>query len=94
MECDFNHIYINNTVITRYPGIDIRRNVMANMFLRYKDTGIIARLHSESRCYQSLDQLCQPWFKLLYDVDINETAGDQNYCQCVRYKHWFHQTET
>ena len=93
MQCDFDQVFATNTMLTKYSGIDIRRNVITDMFVRYKDLKIVAKLHSENRCYQSMDQLCQPWFKLLYDVDTNHTQGILNHCRCVRYVHWFHRND-
>ena len=94
MECDFNQVYTNKLIFTKYYGTEIRRNVMTHMSHKYKDINIIAKLHDESQCYQSMDQFCQPWFKLLYDADTNQTQEERNLCQCVRYIHWFNQSDT
>ena len=94
MECDFDQVYTNRIILTKYFGIEIRRNVMTHMSYRYKDKSIIEKLHEESRCYQSMNQFCQPWFKLLYESDTNQTQEKHNRCQCVKYVHWFSQNDT
>ena len=45
-------------------------------------------------CYQTVDQLCQPWVQRLYDSDKFQKAGQTpssptHDCHCRRYQHVF-----
>ena len=93
MYCDFDQVTSNNRILTKYSGIDIRRNVITDVFFRYINLNVIEKLHQEGLCYQSMDQRCLPWFELLYGMETNDTRGHINLCQCVRYVHWFNRND-
>ena len=87
MECDFESIEANNTVITRYYKIDHGRFVSGAVgsTLTYQDTGGLIDMYNENKCYQSIDQLCQPWIQIQFDIDKTITGASNHRCRCVRY---------
>ena len=89
MECIFDEITTTGKVITRYHSIDFlndkgkRHN--GTIQFHYGSKNVISVLDEKYRCYQSVDQLCQPWVQELYDIDKNGTGGHNRRCQCLRW---------
>ena len=65
------------------------------MSFKYDDLHGLKALIEEGKCFQTLDQLCQPWIQLLFDFDDNiikdQTSADWswdhiNSCTCLKYR--------
>ena len=88
MDCDFQHIDSNSTVITRYSKIDYGRFISGAVgatFIYLGDSDNLLDLYTENRCYQSIDQLCQPWLQLQYAMYRSAAGSLGHRCQCLRY---------
>ena len=53
------------------------------MALGYGTLAVLDVLTNHSTCYQSYDQLCQPWFQELYHVDKDGTGSLIKECRCL-----------
>ena len=86
MECDFEGINQTNQIRTRYSKIDHGLFITGaeGITLSYR-TGLTEPfdLYKDNTCHQTIDQLCQPWKQLQYDMDQTGTANDR--CKCIRY---------
>ena len=95
LECNFDEILTTGKVITKYHAIDFLndkgRREGDRLVLMYGSLAILDILHEKYSCYQSVDQLCQPWVQELYEVDTNGTGGANSYCHCLRYVKLFHE---
>ena len=93
LECNFDEIHTTGKVITKYHDIDFLNDKgkrgSGAIYLQYGSLAVIDILHEQYSCYQSVDQLCQPWVQELYEIDINGTGGANSYCHCMRYIKWF-----
>ena len=97
MECDFSEISTTGILITKYHNIDYMdgdrkrgygfSNV--NIYPQYGSESALKALHSSNICYQSVDQLCQPWIQEIYDTDKNNSTPLTSRCRCLRWIHDF-----
>ena len=96
-ECDFDSLRWNGSIVTRFHNIDVERSFtgVADMSFKYNSEEGLQKLMHDGKCYQSLDQLCQPWVQLLYDSDdsIVKDPGSTLWswdhihaCTCLRYR--------
>ena len=93
MECDFSEINTTKRVVTKYHSIDFldiegKRGYNPTT-LSFGSELVLTMLHKRSECFQTIDQLCQPWLQELYEVDKNGTGGENDRCQCLRWKKKF-----
>lgn len=96
MECDFSELSTTGMLITRYHNIDFmdgdrKRSygfTNADIYPQYGSEFALKALHSANRCYQSVDQLCQPWIQEIYDTDKNNSVLTSR-CRCLRWIHDF-----
>ena len=88
MECDFEEINQTNKIRTRYSKIDHGLFITGaeGITLSYK-TGLTEPfdLYKDNTCQQSIDQLCQPWKQLQYDMDQTAAGSANDRCKCMRY---------
>ena len=94
VECDFGQVITNHKVITRFHNIDYGRFVSnaGKSSFSYSVTNVILKQILNGTCYQSVDQLCQPWVQPLYEIDkLHElrqnTSSPIHACHCLRYRH-------
>ena len=94
--CEFP-LQRNQTIITKFYNIDHGRSLIGNdiIQLTYSSYDSLLKVMKDNRCFQTIDQLCQPWVQLLYDMDtsVNKdpTSADWSpdyihICMCLRYK--------
>ena len=92
IECVFDEVETTGLMIAKYHSMDylnfdkIREFGTGTLKLSYGSVELINRLHNMYTCYQSVDELCQPWIQELYDVDRDGTGGQNVICQCLQYK--------
>ena len=90
MECNFDKIYTSGQVITKYHSINFFGNKEGRsdrrLVLNYGSKSVLNVLASSYKCYQSMDQLCQPWIQELYEVDDEDDK--LQLCKCLRYVKW------
>ena len=87
VECNFDHVLINNTVITRYHNIDHGRYLdgFFGATFSYQDEANLLGLYNSSNCYQSVEQGCQPWINQQYNIERGLLDHYTNACSCLRY---------
>ena len=96
-ECDFDSLREKKFIVTKFHNFDIERSLtgVADMSFKYDDLNGLKALIEESKCFQTLDQLCQPWIQLLFDFDDNiikdQTSADWSWdhihsCTCLTYR--------
>ena len=96
-ECDFDSLREKKYIVTKFHNFDIERSLtgVADMSFKYDDLHGLKALIEEGKCFQTLDQLCQPWIQLLFDFDDNiikdQTSADWSWdhihsCTCLRYR--------
>ena len=96
VECDFENVSSHQRIISKFHNIDYERLITgsAKIAFSYTNKDGLHNLINNSVCYQSIDQLCQPWLQLLYDTDDSiakdpnseEWSGDHIHaCMCLRY---------
>ena len=88
MECDFENIDSTNNIITRYSKIDHGLFITGaeGVGLSYRGSfEDIIDLYRDNNCHQTIDQLCQPWIQLQYDMDQNAAGSANDRCKCLRY---------
>ena len=92
-ECDFETLRENQKIIVRFYNIDPVWSP-DGIYFRYPDGNGLQMLINNSTCYQTVDQLCQPWIQLLYDMDDSivkdQESPDWSWdyihaCMCLRY---------
>lgn len=92
MECNFDKIYTDGTVITKYHSTDFLGDrgsrIDRRLVLNYGSRSVLRVLARTYKCYQSMDQLCQPWIQELYEVDNEMAEERRQVCQCIRYVKW------
>ena len=95
-ECDFDSLREKGLIVTKFHNFDIEQSLtgVADMSFKYNHINGLKALIEESKCFQSLDQLCQPWIQLLYDFDEDivkdQTSTDWSWdyihvCTCLKY---------
>ena len=90
MECNFEEIYTSGNILTKYHSIDVDPDREATFIsLSYGSWSVLDILLRGSTCFQTFDQLCQPWIQDLYDLDINETTIKNSHCRCLRITYAF-----
>ena len=89
MECNFDEIETRGKIITKYHSIDFEDNFKESQqeqrFVSYGSTQVLVKLKEGSACYQSIDQLCQPWIQDIYDLETAGAPGHISKCHCLRY---------
>ena len=88
MECDFQDIQSTDVVVTRYFKMDIGRFVSETVRATFDYDGEQAHLqelYRNNQCYQSVQQLCQPWIQLTYEMERKINVTTDHRCQCLRY---------
>ena len=92
MECNFDNIETSGEIITKYHNIDFLgvegKRSDSRLDLQYGSLSALRFLTSSYRCYQSVDQLCQPWIQELYEIDNSLKDDQRQLCQCIRYVKW------
>ena len=85
MECNFDEITTTGKIVTKYHSIDIsgKNTKLMKMNVVYGTLSVLGILSNHSTCYQSYDQLCQPWFQELYHVDKDGAGGMNTGCRCL-----------
>ena len=90
MECDFEDIYQTKKIRTRYSKIDHGLFITGaeGITLSYR-TALTEPfdLYKDNTCHQTIDQLCQPWKQLQYDMDHTAAGSANDLCKCIRYIH-------
>ena len=92
IECDFSHVKPNRTIVTKLHNFDYERtisNTKRSMFT-YPYESALMKLTQNSTCFQTIDQLCQPWVHRLYEIDRSQIPDDdplvkRHACRCLRY---------
>ena len=91
MECNFDELASTGKIVTKYHSIDFlteeRKRAIGQLYLQYGSEAVLKTLSEEHECFQSVDQLCQPWIQDLYEVDQNGTGGQNSRCDCLRWTH-------
>ena len=88
MECDFQAIGTSGTVVTRSFKIDFGRFISETVRARFSYEGESSSLHElykNNQCFQSVEQLCQPWIQLTYEMERSLDGTDHHRCKCLRY---------
>ena len=91
MECDFKTQYKYNTIVTQFHNIDVVGSPIGITF-KYSDKDGLKKMIEDGRCYQTIEQFCQPWIQLLYDMDdtIIQDPSRIHQCTCLRYSITLH----
>ena len=88
MECDFEGINQTNKIRTRYSKIDHGLFITGaeGIALNYR-IGLTEPfdLYKDNICHQTIDQLCQSWKQLQYDMDQTASGSANDRCKCIRY---------
>ena len=87
VECDFDQLLTNNMVITRYHRIDHGRYLYGYFgdVFSYQDEANLPDLYNSNYCYQSVEQMCQPWIQKQYDIERGLLVHYTDACICLRY---------
>ena len=96
VECNFENHQNNGTLETKFHNIDhgssLTRN--ADRLFSYANEDGLLKLINGSQCHQSVDQICQPWVQLLYELDDSIVKDSSlpgwtwdhiHTCTCLRY---------
>ena len=91
MECDFKTQYKYNTIVTQFHNIDVVGSPIGITF-KYSDKDGLKKMIEDGRCYQTIEQFCQPWIQLLYYMDdtIIQDPSRIHQCTCLRYSITLH----
>ena len=71
VQCDFESRLNESLLVTTFYNIDHGRSPTksSDIVFSYPNMAGLQKLIGESMCYQSVEQLCQPWIQLLYELD-------------------------
>ena len=96
MECVFDEVESTGKLITKYHNIDFlsvggkrEYNILE---LRYGSWEAFDILRKQYSCYQTVDELCQPWMQELFNVDNSEPGTQNDMCNCLRHKILYNDT--
>ena len=98
MECDFKTLLKQKEIVTKIHDIDPVGHPIGISF-EYSDKKGLEHMIETGRCYQTIEQLCQPWLHLLYTMDdsgvqaknsVNWSWYHIHPCICLRYNITLH----
>ena len=94
MECNFDEINTTGRIVSKYHNIDFldyggKRGYQTHISQIPRSASVLPLLLEKYDCYQTIDQLCQPWLQEMYDIDRNGPSKQVKRCQCLRWKKTF-----